>query len=211
MIKLALPFKFSKEEIKDIVISTLALGFIFTWNAKLFFGNPAAFFLTALITTAIVALSFIPHELMHKYSANKFHCHARYEMWKTGLLIALALAIISNGSFVFAAPGAVVIYTSYYSHRGLEQVGLSSRQNAVISAAGPLTNIAIAAAFFALLYLSPTSGYISIYLTIIKINAFLAMFNLIPLPPLDGSKVIWYSIVWWALLMAGSVALYMFI
>ena len=174
---------------------------------KLFFGNPTQFFATALATTAIVALSFIPHELAHKYFANRHHCFAKYEMWKTGLLIALALAIISNGSFVFAAPGAVVIYTSFYSRRGLEQISLSTKQNAIISAVGPLTNIIIASIFLGLLYVTPNP----VFVTIVKINSFLAIFNLLPIPPLDGSKVIWYNITWWISLITASVGLYILI
>lgn len=207
---MALPFKFQNEELKDILISTLALGFIFTWNWNLFSTNLPGFFFIAVLTTAIVALSFIPHELMHKFFANKYHCHAKYEMWKTGLLIALALAVISNGSFVFAAPGAVVIYTTFYSRHGLEHTRLTSRQNAIISAGGPLTNIAIAAVFVLLSYIGISDSF-GLFTQIIKVNSFLAMFNLLPIPPLDGSKIIWYNIFWWAALMLISVGIYFFI
>ena len=204
---MAVAFRFSKEEISDIIISTLALGFIFSWNFQLVTGNFAQFIVTALLTTLIVGLSFIPHELMHKYFANRFHCHARYEMWKTGLLIALGLAVISNGSFVFAAPGAVVIYTTFRSHMGIEQTSLSSRHNAIISAAGPLTNIAIAAAALVALQFVQHP----LLLTIVRINAFLALFNLLPVPPLDGSKVIWYNIFWWLALIAVPAAMFMIV
>ena len=108
---------------------------------------------------------------------------------------------------VFAAPGAVVIYTSFYSRRGLEQISLSTKQNAIISAVGPLTNIIIASIFLGLLYVTPNP----VFVTIVKINSFLAIFNLLPIPPLDGSKVIWYNITWWISLITASVGLYILI
>jgi Zn-dependent protease len=207
LITLAIPFRFSKTEVKDILVSTLALGFIFSWSLQALSDIPA-FITEIIITTAIIGfLAFIPHELMHKFFANKYHCHAQYEMWKTGLLIALALAVFTNGAFVFAAPGAVVIYTMYRSHAGIHNVQLTSKQNAIISAAGPATNMAIAALAFAAALYYPHP----LLFTVVKINAFLAMFNLLPIPPLDGSKIIWYNIVAWGSLMALSVLMYIFL
>lgn len=184
-------FSFDGREIRDIVISTLALGAIFSIGGG--FSIPYA-----LMIILIVALSFIPHELAHKYMAVKYNCFARYEMWKEGLVLAFLLAIATNGSFVFAAPGAVVIYTAFRTPYGVHQIKLSKEQNGLISSAGPLTNIAIALFFLAGGALVSKSA---ISASIIHINLFLAAFNLLPIPPLDGSKVIsWNALVWLALI-----------
>lgn len=193
---------FSAKEIQDIVISTIALGFIFSIS-QVGLGNVltdfAGFVSLALTITLIVALSFIPHELMHKFTAIRYKAFARYEMWKNGLLFALFMAVAFG--FVFAAPGAVVIYTAYRSNYGVHHVNLSTRQNGIISSAGVVANLIIAGAFF---LLAPQSA---IAKSIININAFLAMFNLLPIPPLDGSKVIWWNIPVWLMLMGLSVGL----
>ena len=73
---------------------------------------------------------------------------------------------------------------------------------AIVSLAGPLMNI-ILAFIFAIIYvaiykfagiefLESNVGYITILLiaSTISINIGLGVFNLIPLPPLDGSKII---------------------
>jgi len=181
---MTLKFMFSREELKDLIISTLALGFIFSLNnfSLLYF----------LMLTGILALSFIPHEMAHKMVAIRNGHYARYVMWKEGLMLALILAVLTGGSIIFAAPGAVMI--SRLSLHG------SSRENAIISAAGPLSNLIIAMIAYLLLhtYQNPIFG------AVLRINAFLAFFNLLPIPPLDGSKIIWYSIPLWAIMIVSA-------
>lgn len=64
----------------------------------------------------------------------------------------------------------------------------------LVAAAGPLSNIFVAIVFGVLLRVIPiTSAFaasLNIFFTmIIFINVLLAIFNLVPIPPLDGSKV----------------------
>jgi len=67
---------------------------------------------------------------------------------------------------------------------------------AIVAFAGPLTNICIAL-FFGLLIRFVVSGvfalspaFIQIAGSIVFINLILACFNLVPIPPLDGSKIL---------------------
>jgi len=133
-----------------------------------------------------------------------YKCFAQYEMWWNGLILALLLAVATNGGFVFAAPGAVVIYTVYQNKQGLHQIVLSPKQNGIISIAGALTNITIALLFF---IFAPT---FTLTQSIVYINTFLAAFNLLPIPPLDGSKVFyWNKLVWLGMmLLAGGLLFY---
>jgi Zn-dependent protease len=67
---------------------------------------------------------------------------------------------------------------------------------AIVAFAGPLSNIAIAVVFGLLLRIGVTTGLIQsveilqITSYIVFINLLLAIFNLIPIPPLDGSKIL---------------------
>ena len=65
---------------------------------------------------------------------------------------------------------------------------------AIVAAAGPLANVAIALVFGALIRFSPVLGlpdaFISIASLVVLLNILLAFFNSIPIPPLDGSKVL---------------------
>lgn len=69
---------------------------------------------------------------------------------------------------------------------------------ALVGAAGPLANIAVALVFGAGMRLASAFGggsiiaqnFVEIFSLIVVINLVLAIFNLVPIPPLDGSKVL---------------------
>lgn len=66
---------------------------------------------------------------------------------------------------------------------------------ALVAVAGPLSNIALAVVFGLLIRLSswqgiPNESFLSLAGFVVFINITLALFNLIPIPPLDGSKIL---------------------
>lgn len=175
--------RISAREATELVLSWLTISFAFAVAAS---GLQWATVLGALpITLVGVGTGFVFHELAHKYVALHYKAWAEYRMWATGLLIAVVGAFFG---FVFAAPGAVYISAEH----------LSRKKNAWISLAGPLTNIALAVIFWLLWVLvnNDLIGIISAYGY--RINLWLALFNMIPIMPLDGSKVWNYSIPLWA-------------
>jgi len=190
----------SNIEIRDLLISWLVLGFCF--SLILFHSLSPSGFIIALIGLGV---GFICHELSHKFVAQKLGFRAEFRLWQTGLIIALVCAFISMFSpigFLFAAPGAVYIL-SYTSRR----------EGGLISLAGPSANIILALIFYAIAIHSSglTQQLIGKYGMLI--NLWLAVFNLLPIPPLDGSKIFAWKISVWAMLMvisAGLLALYIF-
>ena len=179
--------KLHDEEIKDLIVASAALVFIFSYPE--FLSEPSLLLVSAM---AIVS-GFALHELAHRFVANKFGAAAQFRMWKEGLVMALVLAIATNGNFVFAAPGAVMVNSVKFSFsHGL--VALGRREFGIISAAGPLTNVIVAAIFLALY--STVSNAAMLYAATINIS--LALFNMIPIPPLDGSKVFSWNLAAWA-------------
>lgn len=66
---------------------------------------------------------------------------------------------------------------------------------ALVGGAGPLSNIILALAFglslrFGGVALSMNEGVFFVFVFITQINLLLAIFNLVPIPPLDGSKLL---------------------
>ncbi len=184
-------------EANSILVSfaTITLAFALVLSEKfLNFGS----FIEVLPVAAIgVGSGFVLHELAHKYVAIKYGAKAEFRHWNIGLILAIAIPIITFGSFLFAAPGAVYIYGK----------DISRKQNGIISLAGPATNIFLAIFFFA----AGLSGFFSeIFFNVGFINLFLATFNLIPIFPLDGSKVFAWNPIVWGVLFVPLAALVFF-
>lgn len=155
------------------------------------------------ISGIAVATAFVFHEIAHREVARRYGLIARYKAWYVGLALALTLALatakIMGEPFVLAAPGAVTIL-SYF---GPPPPQVSAR----IAAAGPLANIIVGVIFS---IASFATGYPwSIYLRFIgDVNLWIAFFNLIPIPPLDGSKIIRYSLTTWLALFTLALVLF---
>jgi Zn-dependent protease len=174
MIIMRLQELFTKEEVRDLAISTLAISLIFAFpRFELFF--------LYLIT---VIFAFVFHELAHKFVAMKFHCAAFYQMSPFGLMISFLLMPLG---IKFLVPGAVIIRPYKFGRWGFRTSRLTVPENGIISLAGPAVNL-----FFALIfYPFPALSLIA------DVNAWLGFFNLLPIPPLDGSKVIqWKPWLW---------------
>ena len=195
-------FRFTKKEIRDLIISfiVIALGFTILYSN----GDYSHITLIFPIVMIGVGAGFIFHELGHKFSAMHYGYYAEYELWPTGLLIAL---VSSFFGFIFAAPGAVVIYSN----------GMEERTNGIISIAGPLVNIALGLIFFIILgslgnsIYTETDDILSLICVLgTRINFFLAAFNLLPIPPLDGSKVLSWSVPIWVITFAIAAILVLF-
>ncbi len=191
---------FTSDELRDLAISGVVLGFCF--SARSFFNwiagytSAAAYALTFLIALLTVGLGFLAHELCHKFTAQSFGLWARYQMWGVGLMLALALSLATGGRFVFAAPGAVLIATPAYWFEAFP----TRKQNGLIALAGPAANIALALAFSPLALAYPRTSLLGAIGRVgFFVNVWLAAFNLIPIPPMDGHKVLSWSVGVWAL------------
>ena len=179
---------FSLIEIQHLLIAWLVLGICFSIQGL---SSPNLFIRLLFISLLTLGAGFIGHELAHKFIAQRYRCFAEFRIWPLGLGFALLFALVSAGRMIFAAPGAVYILPISFG-LGLE---ISKRENGIISLAGPLTNVLFALFFFFLIGnigLVSEIGYLGFL-----INLWLAAFNMIPFPPMDGFKVFsWNKGIW---------------
>ena len=176
-------------EVIQLTIAWITLSIVFSISHLM---DPIKITLTSIVLIGIIAgTSFIFHELAHKFTAKYFLYQAQFELWAWGVIASLAISIISGGNLIFAALGSVNIMkrgTNYTSNTSEKEIG-------IISAAGPITNMAVALILFILGNVN--SGLVDFYNLGIMINIYLAAFNLIPLLMLDGYKIMkWNKIMW---------------
>jgi Zn-dependent protease len=190
------------KELKDLVISALVLALAFgiaLSGGYSAFSEPRLLILIFLMSIIAVSLGFVLHELGHRFVARKLGCYAEYTMWPTGLILAV---IVSFFGFVFAAPGAVVIYPR--SDAGGRAI-LTKRNAGLISITGPVMNLSLALVFILLNMAYPNITYLTLLFSLgARINTWLAVFNLIPFGPLDGAKIFrWHKGAWIAIVAVG--------
>ncbi|RFA94474.1 site-2 protease family protein [Pyrobaculum aerophilum] len=188
-----------RQELIDMAISllVLTLGFSIALSGDMARGLNWARVLSLMPYVAFVLLfAFIGHELAHREVAKRLGYFAMYKA--DYYLLPLAIIFPLLFGFVFAAPGSVVV-----SPYRLYRQGDEKRDMFFIAAAGPLANIAFAILGLALL--TATQSYFWHFFA--YINAWLALFNLLPLPPLDGNKVIRSNPVMWVLIFAIAAVL----
>jgi len=182
------------EELKDITIAVLAVTFIFAYDYR----NPANVINALPFTFVAVVTAFIGHELAHIFAAKKFGCAAIYKLWLPGIVFGLLFMLIG---IKFVAPGAVMIYPYTFSRWGFKATYLTATEYGLIALAGPVVNLAFAA-FFRLLPggLLTQSAWI---------NAWLALLNLLPIVPLDGSKIFeWKPWLWFLFILFAGLLLF---
>jgi Zn-dependent protease len=184
-----------KTELKDILISWLALSLAFMF---LFEGVGIPSVGALLVYLFIVAVSFLSHEFGHRQVARKYGLQANYEMWTPGIILAVVSSLFG---FLIAAPGAVVIRQRRIFSGSREKLRNISLK---ISIAGVTVNIVLGL-FLLIAYFFTGNGIL--YLTA-YINIWLAIFNLLPIPPLDGSKVFHYNRKIWVLVFLVAIGLF---
>lgn len=205
-------FATSATEIKHIALALVALSFAFEFilfrdeifTQGLLFNLPVmlTFFLQSLVA---VGFAFVLHELGHKFMAQKKGLWAEFRAWPTGLLLAIGMAILSQGGFVFAAPGATMISPMKRNHFGSYTMQILKPEDmGKIGIIGPVINIILCLIFSSLAIVFP----LLIFKIGAQVNAWLAIFNLIPLSVLDGAKVWQWSKAIWAGSFITSIAIF---
>ena len=166
-----------------MIVVTAALGYIFMPQLMLHRNprdvhKPRFSFYSFMFAAAVTAPAIILHEMGHKFLAVLLGISATFKAWYFGLGLGILLSVIGS-PLIILAPGYVEIG------------GGTDLQQAVIAFAGPFVNLVL---FLTARHVlnhkkrftrTQAMGW---YFTK-QINLFLFIFNLIPIPPLDGSKV----------------------
>ena len=145
---------------------------------------------------AILLMSIVIHEVSHGYAAlwlgdptaklqGRLTLNPLKHLDMVGSIIVPFLAFFLAG---FVIGWAKPVPYNPYNFQKMHKYG-----DAIVAAAGPAVNIFLALIFSILIRISDpsifTASFMDISAFVVIINIILAFFNLIPIPPLDGSKI----------------------
>jgi Zn-dependent protease len=158
----------------------------------------------AIIVFEIVVLLFsaILHEVAHGYMAERLGDDTARRAGRLTLnplvhldpfgsiLMPLFLLWATSGKFFFAAAKPVP-----YNPNNLRD---PRKGSALIAVAGPATNFLLAIVFGIVLrigiFVGASDTFVSLIALVVYINIILGIFNLIPIPPLDGSRILFAAL-----------------
>ncbi len=155
------------KEIFDLILMWITTTYIFLPKKPLTLKEIKTYFLW-------VGGGVVLHEIFHKITALILGVNATFHAFYPGLIIAVLLKLISP--ILILLPGYVSINSFY----------LTPLQELLISFAGPFANLLL---WLGLRKLAVKKQDIYIYWAS-EINKFLFIFNMLPIPPLDGFKVL---------------------
>jgi Zn-dependent protease len=146
----------------------------------------------------VLIFSAVFHEIAHGYEAERLGDPTARNAGRLTLnplkhldpfgsvLMPLFLYFASGGAFFFAAAKPVP-----YNPQNLKD---PRSGGAKIALAGPLTNFFVALVFGILIrifvFFPVSETFLTLLAVVVYVNILLGLFNLVPIPPLDGSRVL---------------------
>ncbi len=193
---------FTKKEVNELVIAILILGLVFGFNDMLPVFNLNHWLLNLFHVTILVAVSLLLHVYAQKIAASGVNAKVTFSLWKTkkigtnlhlpfqfpiGIFLAFIISILSNGFWYFTGIFESIV-TEKTSRVTRKFPKVLEYEEAKILLAGPLANLGL------ILVLNFIQDFVKVNLTMfIVINLFLIIFTMVPIPPLTGGKILFYS------------------
>ena len=175
-------------------VMTLAGVFLaFYTSAQFDIFGAQSWLLLFLIPAYII--SFVGHELAHKFLAKANGLWAEFRTNTYGLLMTLVSAVLPI-PFKFLAPGQ----TNIQGEARKEIIG-------TIALIGPGFNLVLGFLFFFMSRVFSIQWVEFVFIEITVFNCWIAIFNLIPFGTFDGTKVFEWDKTRWAIVFGAAIVL----
>ena len=151
--------------------------------------------LDAIFSILILIMSVVVHEVSHGFAASylgdptarlsgRLTLNPLPHIDPVGSVLVPLILFFTNAGIMLGWAKPVPV--NPYNLRG-------KYGEAIVAVAGPLSNIAIAVLFGLLIRFGGdalSASFLQMAVAVVVINIVLALFNLVPIPPLDGSKIL---------------------
>ncbi|MFH1210719.1 MAG: hypothetical protein V1645_02270 [archaeon] len=191
---------FSGKEVGHLVFATLALGVVFGFDdgresfiVSLWFLN---FFRVCLISAAVL----LAYSLAQKLVANHYGCSSEFRLWSVqrywfkpinkfkrpmplGVIVGLLVAFLSSGKLFFAGVASFDLIEERYRRVGRKYLNVTAIEVAKIALSGVFASLLLA-------YIMAGFGFKDF----VFVATLFSVFQMIPLPHLDGVRIFFGSI-----------------
>ena len=184
-------YGFTPLEARSLAIAILVTAFVFSFKE---WGYGSAFdFKIGLFNyfnaVLIVALSFLVHISMQRVWSLGTGFRLEWKMWSFGLLFALIMSFLTNGFIWLIIPGGIILHHMGGHRLGWFRYDINYWALGLIAALGPIASIILVMVFKAIgVFVSN-----SLIDKLIIFNIAYALYSLLPIPPLDGSRIFYGS------------------
>lgn len=195
-------YKFNSHELRGLIISILIISFIISfkeWGTTNFDFGVGVFNLFNSIL--IVALSILVHDTGQRLWGLAIGYRTEFKMWSFGLLFGLVIAFLSNGNLWLIVPSGFVLHHLAGHRLGWFRYGINYFGQAMVALAGPLFTLMLIIFFKILSILSPNP----LIQKAIMFNVIYLITSMLPIPPLDGSKIFFGSRMLYAFVLPALV------
>ncbi|AAY79852.1 M50 family peptidase [Sulfolobus acidocaldarius] len=179
-----------------LAILSIAIAYIRPYSLTY---DPLVYLVFPIVTATI---AIVPHEIAHRQIARRYGSYSRFALSFTGFLITLLVNLISAfgiSPFVIFASGYTLI---------LGRFGVPTQEvEGKISFGGPAVNLAVSIVSFIIAGFTSNPLVYIFFAELYSFNAWVAFFNLLPIPPLDGFKVFRWNKTLWIIGLIVSLAL----
>ena len=196
-------YKFTSYELKGLIIAILAVAFIISfkeWGISTFDFKSGLFNLFNAVL--IVALSILVHDAGQRLAGLAAGYRVEFKLWTFGLITALIIAFLSNGNLWLIVPSGFMLHILAGHRLGWFRYNINYFGQAMVALAGPLFTLML------IIFLKILSAFSTSLLVekAIMFNVVYAITSMLPIPPLDGSKIYFGSRMLYAFVMPAIVA-----
>lgn len=149
-----------------------------------------------VIVFVVLVISITLHEMMHAYAGLKLgdttaHEHGRISLNPLSHIDPFATILLPIITLSLFGVPLLAAKPVPFNPANLKWDEFGA---AIVAIAGPLTNLALALVGTGLVHLfEPSAAVYNAFIIFIAVNVGLFVFNMLPIPPLDGSRVL-YSV-----------------
>jgi len=195
---------FTGKEVKHLVFATLALAFVFGFDD----GRPSfelVFWLANYVRLCFVAAAvLLVYTLAQKLVADRYSCFSEFRLWTVrrygfrpqnkfkhpmplGVIIGFLVAFLSSGKLFFPALASFELTEERHRRIGRRYINVTGVEIAKIALAGVFAALLLAFIFS-----------VFNFREVVFVASLFAVFQMLPIPGLDGVKVFFGSLAYFA-------------